>query len=77
MATQPLTPSEVDELLRDPRSATADMLVLRDALLRMGGALDRLASAVSKLQESAETLGEESTRFEKQVPRLGRAPRAD
>lgn len=69
MATQPLTPIEVDALLNDPRSSTADMLVLRDALLRMGGALDKLASAVSRLHQSAESLGEESAKFDRQLPR--------
>ena len=76
MATQPLTPLEVDALLSDPRTSTADMLVLRDALLRMGGALDKLSRAVTRLHESAETLGEESARLDRQVPR-DVPPRAD
>ena len=51
MDPTPLTPTEVDALLRDPRSTAADMLVLRDALERMAGALERLADAVGRLDE--------------------------
>ena len=51
MEPTPLSPGEVDELLSDPRSRTADMLVLRDALERMAGALERLSDAVGRLED--------------------------
>jgi len=46
----PLSATDVDALLApDPRTRTADLLVLRDALLRMAGALERLSDAVGGL----------------------------
>ena len=57
MSTKPLTHDEVDRLLRpDARTAIADMLALRDSLLRMSDAFDRLARAAERLQRSARTL---------------------
>ncbi|HEX5581793.1 MAG TPA: hypothetical protein VFX39_09465 [Gemmatimonadaceae bacterium] len=53
----PLTPAEIDALLHDPRSSAADMLVLRDALDRMAGALARLAEAVGRMEEGIEGEG--------------------
>lgn len=67
MSSEPLTPEQVDALLRpDPRTPAADMLVLRDALLRLGDAWDRLAEAADTLQTVAEDIG-----------RARRAPRGD
>ncbi len=79
MSTEPLSPDQVDRLLRpDPRTRTADLLVLRDSLLRMGGALERLANAVTHLQKAAGELDKVSRRGDTEVPRTpGRAPRAD
>jgi hypothetical protein len=54
MDPTPLSPGEIDALLCDPRSRTADMLVLRDALERMAGALERLADAVGRLDDVAD-----------------------
>ncbi|MDQ3698431.1 MAG: hypothetical protein M3373_10485 [Gemmatimonadota bacterium] len=52
--TDPLSPAEVDGLLRtDPRTAVADLLVLRDALHRLSGACERLATAAEKLKHVA------------------------
>jgi hypothetical protein len=49
----------VDALLRpDPRARSADLLVLRDALSRMAGALEQLADAVVQLHEVADRLDE-------------------
>ena len=57
MATEPLTPQEVDRLLRpDWRTTTADLLVLRDSLLRMRDAFARLATTAERLQHSARML---------------------
>ena len=51
MTPEPLTPADVDSLLApDPRTRSADLLVLRDALMRMSGALERLADAVERLE---------------------------
>lgn len=55
MPPEPLSPTEVDALLRpDPRTRCADMLVLRDALSRMAGALEQLADAVQRLHTVAD-----------------------
>lgn len=76
MNLDPLSPDQVNALLRpDPRTRTADLLVLRDALLRMGGALERLAGAVTQLQEAAGELQRESRALDRQVDR--RPERAD
>ena len=57
MAIEPLTPQEVDRLLRpDWRTTTADLLVLRDSLLRMRDAFARLATTAERLQHSARML---------------------
>jgi hypothetical protein len=67
MSPEPLTPDQVDALLRpDPRTPAADMLVLRDALLRLGDAWDRLAEAADTLHAVADEIG-----------RTRRAPRGD
>ena len=59
MSTKPLTHEEVDRLLRpDARTAMADMLALRDSLLRMGDAFQRLARSAERLQHSARKLQE-------------------
>lgn len=51
----PLTPAELDALLRpDPRTRAADLLVLRDALHRMAEALERLSTAVTELRGETE-----------------------
>ena len=53
-APAPLTPAELDALLRpDPRTRAADLLVLRDALQRMAEALEQLSAAVQELQGPA------------------------
>lgn len=63
MATEPLTPQEVDTLLRpDWRTTTADLLVLRDSLLRMRDAFARLATTAERLQHSARQLEAMSVR---------------
>ena len=57
MPTEPLTPEQVEQLLRpDPRTAAADLFVLRDALLRMSDAFERLARSAEQLHESARAL---------------------
>ena len=57
MPPDPLSPSDVDALLRpDPRARSADLLVLRDALSRMAGALEQLADAVVRLHDVADRL---------------------
>jgi hypothetical protein len=54
---EPLSPQQVDALLRpDARSAAADMLVLRDALLRLGDAWERLAEAAGELHQVADEI---------------------
>ena len=58
MSHEPLSPAEVDALLGpDPRTHGADMLVLRDALSRMAGALEQLADAVQRLRVIADRVG--------------------
>jgi hypothetical protein len=77
MPLDPLSPDQVDALLRpDPRTRTADLLVLRDALLRMGGALERLHGAVSQLQQAAGDLQRETKALDRQV-KQERPERAD
>lgn len=68
MTPEPLSPEQVDALLRpDPRTTTAaDMLVLRDALLRLGDAWEKLAEAAGQLHEVAD-----------EISRVKRRPRAD
>ncbi len=57
MSPDPLSPTEVDALLQpDPRTRSADLLVLRDALSRMAGALEQLADAVGQLNTVADRL---------------------
>jgi hypothetical protein len=57
MATEPLTPQEIDALLRpDPRTTSADLFVLRDALRRLGDAWERLANAAGQLEDAARAL---------------------
>lgn len=57
MSFEPLTPAQVDALLRpDPRTVSADLLVLRDALRRLGDAWERLAAATDRLQDVARVL---------------------
>ena len=54
MAPEPLTPEQVDALLRpDPRTAAADLRVLRDALHRMADAWERVARAAGMLGDAA------------------------
>lgn len=67
MSTEPLSPTDVDALLRpDPRTTSADMFVLRDALLRLGDAWERLAEAAGALHTVAD-----------EIARTRRAPRGD
>jgi hypothetical protein len=79
MTTEPLTPEQVDRLLRpDPRTRAADLLVLRDSLLRMGSALERLANAMSHLQRASGELSRAAKRWDAEIPRKrGTPPRAD
>lgn len=57
MPTEPLSPEQIEALLRpDPRSNAADMLVLRDALLRLGDAWERLAEAAGALHVVADEI---------------------
>ena len=51
---EPLSPEQVDALLRpDPRSAAADLLVLRDSLQRLSAAWERIADAAGQLSRVA------------------------
>ncbi len=53
----PLTPDEIDALLRpDPRSTAADLLVLRDNLLRMSAAWQRIADAAAEVARTARSV---------------------
>jgi len=64
--TTPLTPQQVDSILRpDPRAAAADMLVLRDALLRLGDAWERLADAAGELHKVADEIARTQRRPER------------
>jgi hypothetical protein len=64
---EPLSPSEVDALLApDPRTAAADLLALRDALLNLAGSWEALAAAAAKLAQA-----------DRAVPRPPIPPRAD
>jgi hypothetical protein len=56
-APEPLTPDQVDALLRpDPRTAAADLLVLRDALHRLSDAWTRIAEAAGELSRAASAI---------------------
>ena len=56
-APEPLSPEQVDALLRpDPRTAAADLLVLRDALHRLSDAWTRIATAAGELSRAAAAL---------------------
>ncbi|GLC25589.1 hypothetical protein [Roseisolibacter agri] len=56
-APDPLTPAQVDALLQpDPRTAAADLLVLRDSLLRLSDAWTRIAAAAGELSRAAAAL---------------------
>jgi hypothetical protein len=67
MHPEPLSPADVDALLArdDPRTAAADLLVLRDALLELAGAWEALAAAAAALTRDRE------------LPRPPSAPRGD
>jgi hypothetical protein len=57
IAPEPLTPAQVDDLLRpDPRTAAADLLVLRDSLHRLSDAWMRIAQAAGELSRAAAAL---------------------
>ena len=77
--TTPLQPQEVDALLRpDARTVKADLLVLRDALQRMGSAFERLADAVVELQRVAARMEQLDARADRELRRPpGAPPRAD
>lgn len=78
-APDPLTPEQVDALLRpDPRTAAADLLVLRDALHRLSDAWTRIALAAGELSKAASALDRRrpGPGGEAEQPR-GRPPRAD
>lgn len=79
MTPDPLQPYEVDALLRpDPRTPSADLLVLRDALHRMGDAFERLAAAVVQLQQVVAETQQQERAPDAEVPRKpGLPPRAD
>jgi len=80
MSTDPLPPNEVDALLApDPRTATADLLSLRDAVTRMGEAFQRLAAAAERIRNTRDgSAGPRPVRSDVEVPRPpGAAPRAD
>jgi hypothetical protein len=81
MSLDPLTPSQVDDLLRpDPRARSADLLVLRDALTRMAGALEQLADAVVRLHDVADRLDDPDAGGAADAPRgapPAAPPRAD
>jgi hypothetical protein len=79
MTTDPLQPQEVDAILRpDPRTTTADLLVLRDALQRMGDAFERLADAVVQLHQTVADVQRFEGSADAEVPRpMGPPPRAD
>ena len=74
MVPEPLSPAQVDALLSpDPRTtAAADMLVLRDALLRLGDAWDRLAEAAGTLHDVADGIARQQRPVPRRTP-----PRAD
>ena len=75
MATEPLTPQEIDVLLRpDPRTPAADLLVLRDALRRLGDAWERLATAAGQLEHAARVLEDRTGRGASRAPEI---PRSD
>jgi hypothetical protein len=77
-APEPLSPEQVDALLRpDPRTAAADLLVLRDALHRLSDAWTRIAVAAGELSRAAAALerrapggdGKEAERPRQRPPR--------
>ncbi|MDF1503808.1 hypothetical protein [Roseisolibacter sp. H3M3-2] len=69
-APEPLSPDQVDALLRpDPRTAAADLLVLRDALHRLSDAWTRIAVAAGELSRAAAAL-------ERRTPGAPSAPSA-
>jgi hypothetical protein len=77
MSLEPLSPAEVNALLGpDPRTRCADMLVLRDALSRMAGALEDLADAVQRLHGLADQLEPEDAAPDQPAPPII-PPRAD
>jgi hypothetical protein len=62
MTPEPLSHDDVDALLRpDPRTPGADMLVLRDALLRLGDAWEQLATAAGELHVVADSIAKRRT----------------
>ncbi len=74
MTAHPLSSAQVDALLRsDPRTAAADMFVLRDTLLRLGDAWVELADAATHLRAAADDLAQ--ARRLPPLPPI--APRAD
>ena len=65
-APEPLSPDQVDALLRpDPRDAAADLLVLRDALHRLSDAWVRIAAAAGELSRAAAALDHRRTDAER------------
>jgi hypothetical protein len=79
MPIDPLSPREVDELLRpDPRTVAADIYVLRDALHRMGSAFEELASAVEEMQQLVVRAEQSALRDDAEARRRASLPpRAD
>ena len=82
-APDPLTPDQVDALLRPgPRTAAADLLVLRDALHRLSDAWTRIAEAAGELSRAAAALDRRQpgsgpdAESDAERPRV-RPPRAD
>lgn len=77
MTPEPLSPDQVDALLRpDPRTVRADLLVLRDALHRLSDAWERVAHAADELHRRAGMVRPQSPRDD--APRARPTPpRAD
>jgi hypothetical protein len=82
-SSEPLDPTEVDALLghHDLRTVAADLFALRDSLQRMHAALERLASTMTALGDTAARAAEAQRAAgagaDAEVPRPPSAPRAD
>ncbi len=74
-----MDPQEVDALLQrsDLRTVAADLFALRDSLQRMHGALERLATTMTALSDSATRAAEAQPKADAEVQRPPSSPRAD